>query len=136
MTLRAVGTINYECRPHAGMAGTYVWTVAAHDATLRNWAGFAVGRLYQGPTWSHRDGSRVTGQLLGSVSAGAGKLQEQLWRAQPAGKEGTLARVAYIRRSDATRNASPHPACDARRVGHGYKAPYSAEYAFYAREGR
>jgi hypothetical protein len=136
MTLQAVGTINYECRAHAGMAGAYVWTVAAHDATLRHWTGFPVGRLYQGPTWSYRDGSRLTGEFLGAVSGGAGKLQDQLWRAQASGKDGELTRIAYIRRTNATGNAPPDSPCTAQRIGQGYKTRYAAEYAFYAPEGR
>lgn len=133
MRLEAVGTINYECRSHAGMAGAFVWTVAAPDATLRDWIGFPVGRLYEGPTWAHRDGSRLAGELLGAVSGGPGKLQDQLWRARPSGEEGRLSRVAYVRRTNATGGAAPDAPCIAARVSSTHKAPYSADYAFYAK---
>ncbi len=131
MTLKAVGTVNYECRERAGMAGAYMWTVSAPDAALRHWSGWRLGRLYAGPTWAHRDGSRLTGRLVGAISGGAGRLQEQLWKVAPSGNQGDFSRVAYIRRTEASGGAQPNVPCDARRVGEGRKADYEAEYAFY-----
>ncbi len=132
MTLDAVGTLNYECRPRAGMAGAYMWTMDAPDAALRHWSGWRVGRLYDGPTWAYRDGSRLGGRLLGAVSAGPGKLPDQLWRAIPGGEDGAFSRVAYIQRTNATSAALPATPCTAARVGESLKTDYAAEYSFYA----
>jgi hypothetical protein len=132
MTLDAVGTLNYECRARAGMAGAYMWTINAQDAVLRHWSGWSVGRLYEGPTWAYRDGSRLGGRLLGAVSAGPGKLPDQLWQAIPAGDDGAFSRITYIRRSNATAASLPPTPCTAARVGQGLKTEYAAEYSFYA----
>jgi hypothetical protein len=132
MTLDAAGTLNYECRARPGMAGAYVWTILAPDAVLRHWSGWGVGRLYEGPTWAYRDGSRLSGRLLGAVSAGPGRLPDQLWKATPAGEKGAFSGVAYIRRTNATAADLPSTPCSAARVGAGAKTDYAAEYSFYA----
>lgn len=134
MTLHAVGTVNYECRPVTGMAGAHAWTLAAYDASLRHWTGLRVGRLYQGPTWAYRDGSRLTGQLAGSVSGGAGHLPLQLWRTRASGKKGTLSSVVFVRRVDATGEPPPQARCTAARAGALHPASMEADYEFYARQ--
>jgi hypothetical protein len=132
MTLEAKGKINYECRARAGMAGAYMWTVSAPDAALRHWTGWQVGRLYEGPTWAHRDGSMLTGSLAGAVSGGPGKLQDQLWKVTPSGKKGEFSAVAFIRRTNATGGVAPSRRCAADSIGQGARSEYSAEYSFFA----
>jgi hypothetical protein len=132
MTLDAKGTVNYECRARAGMAGAYMWTVAAPDATLRHWTGWPHGRLDEGPTWAHRDGSRLTGKLVGAVSGGQGKLQDQLWKVEAAGKPGGFSGTTYVRRSKATGGAEPSSRCSAQRIGQSARSDYAAEYSFFA----
>ena len=131
MTLAATGTVNYECRARAGMAGAYMWTVSAPDAALRHWSGWRVGRLYEGPTWAHRDGSTLTGRLAGAVSGGPGKLQDQLWKVTASGKQGDFTPIAFIRRTNATGGATPAGRCTAESIGQGARSDYSAEYSFY-----
>lgn len=133
MTVSARGTVNYECRARAGMAGAYMWTVDAPDAVLRHWSGWPVGRLYAGPTWAHRDGSRLTGQLVGAVSAGPGRLPDQLWHVVPSGDRGEFSDIAYVGRRNASGGAPPTTACGEPQVGRGAKADYVADYAFYRR---
>ena len=116
----------------AGMAGAYMWTISAPDAALRHWTGWRVGRLYEGPTWAHRDGSKLTGKLLGAVSGGPGKLQDQLWKVVPSGARGEFSRVAYIRRTNATGGEPPAKPCTAAVIGQGARSDYSAEYSFFA----
>jgi hypothetical protein len=131
-TLEAKGTINYECRARAGMAGAYMWTVSSPDAALRHWTGWRVGQLYEGPTWAHRDGSRLTGKLVGAVSGGPGKLQDQLWKVGASGEPGEFSGVAFVRRTNATGAAPPRKPCTAQTVGQGARSAYSAEYSFFA----
>jgi len=134
VTLRAVGHLNYECRPLTGMAGAYAWTLAAYDASLQHWTGFPVGRLYQGPTWAHRDGSKLTGELIGSVAAGPDRLPLQLWRARPGGRKGELSDVAFIRRINAVGDRAPAKRCTALLAGVLDKRGFQAEYEFFARK--
>src|SRR5690606_34106641 len=98
----------------------------------RHWTGFPVGRLYQGPTWAYRDGSRLVGELLGSVSGGPGRLPEQLWQTRPVGDKGRLSDVVYVRRTGALGEPSPDTMCTAARVGRIEKVDFEAEYEFYA----
>lgn len=132
MTLRAVGTVNYECRPMTGMSGAYTWTLAAYDAPLRHWTGFRVGRLYQGPTWAYRDGSKLVGEMIGSVSGGPGRLPEQLWRTRSTGAKGALSTVVFVRRTGAIGDPPPATRCTGPRVGAVAKAEFEADYEFYA----
>jgi hypothetical protein len=76
-TLRAVGSMNYECRTRAGMSGAFGWVLDAPDASLRHWSGLTMGRLYAGPTWLYRDGSKVIAKLVGTSPGGAGKLPKR-----------------------------------------------------------
>src|SRR5687768_4028434 len=113
------------------MAGAYMWTVSAPDAALRHWSGWRVGRLYEGPTWAHRDGSVITGRLLGAVSGGPGKLQDQLWRVEPSGKPGEFSAVRFVRRTNASGGAAPSKRCAAESVGQVARSEYSADYSFF-----
>jgi hypothetical protein len=131
LTLEAKGTVNFECRARAGMAGAYMWTVSAPDATLRHWTGWPMGRLYEGPTWAHRDGSVLTGKLLGAVSGGPGKLQDQLWKVAPSGKPGAFSGIAFIRRTNALGGAPPAQVCTEKTTGTAARSDYAAEYSFF-----
>ena len=131
MTLRAAGTLNYECRAHAGMAGAYGWVLNAPDAALRHWSGLRVGRYYAGPTWQYRDGSKVVGKILAASSGGPGRLPIQLIQASATSATGELSGVTYIQRLAATGGEAPREPCTASAVGRGHSVPFSAEYVFY-----
>jgi hypothetical protein len=46
-------------------------------SSLRHWSGLTMGRLYAGPTWLYRDGSKVIAKLVGTSPGGAGKLPKR-----------------------------------------------------------
>ena len=128
MTLKAVGTLNYECRPRPGMSGVYGWVLAAPDARLLHWSGLGVGRYYGGPTWEYRDGSKLTGRVI--ATSPADDLPTQLIRAKPTGRKGELSDVAYIQRLNAF-SGEPRAPCDEVHVGRGDKIDFSADFLFY-----
>jgi len=130
MTMKAAGSLNYECRLHPGMSGAYGWVLDSPDATLMHWSGFGVGRYYAGPTWAHRDGSRVTGKLVAASPARPGELPIHLYRAAPAGDKGEFSDVSYIQRLNA-KGAEPPARCDAAAVGRGRSVEFSADFLFY-----
>ena len=130
MTLRAKGALNYECRPVPGMSGAYGWVLLATDASLLHWSGLRVGRVYAGPTWSYRDGSRLTGQLRASSPAGGGHLPVQLWETRSTGKPGEFGGVKYVQRLNA-KGGAPEKGCDAAAVGRGQSLPFEADFAFH-----
>jgi hypothetical protein len=128
LTLKALGTLNYECRAHAGMSGSYGWVLDAPDATLHHWSGLTVGRYYAGPTWQHRDGSRITGRVVGT-SPGPG-LPTQLLQATSLGGSGEFSDVTYIQRLNAS-GGEPKVLCERASVGRGHSVEFSADYLFY-----
>jgi hypothetical protein len=128
LTLKALGTLNYECRAHTGMSGSYGWVLDAPDATLRHWSGMAVGRYYGGPTWQHRDGSKITGRVVGTSPAQG--LPTQLLQASPLGGRGEFSDVTFIQRLNAT-GGEPRAPCNHVSVGRGHSVDFSADYLFY-----
>jgi hypothetical protein len=130
MTLKAGGTLNYECRPWPGMAGAYGWVLVAPDAALLHWTGLHVGRYSAGPTLQYRDGSRVTLKLVASSPDDPGKLPIQLYRAAGHAGEGEFADVTYVQRLNAT-SRQLEAACTARSVGTAARERFSADFLFY-----
>jgi uncharacterized protein DUF3455 len=131
LTLKAIGTLNYECRARAGMSGAYGWVLDAPEASLLHWSGLRVGRYYGGPTWEYRDGSKLSGRVV-ATSPSEG-LPIQLVQATPAGRKGELSDVTYIQRLNAQSAPAPDVECTGAAVGRGHKAEFSADFLFYRR---
>ena len=130
LTLKAVGTLNYECRPVAGMSGAYAWTLDAPDASLLHWSGFPVGRYYAGPTLAHRDGSRIVTSVVATSPDDPGKLPIQLLKTVSASGQGEFADVAYVQRLNAV-GAAPSAQCGPKAVGQSSRAQFGADFLFY-----
>jgi Protein of unknown function (DUF3455) len=130
MTLKSVGTLNYECRARAGMSGAYAWVLASPDAALLHWSGLSVGRYYAGPTLAYRDGSRVTLKLVGASADEPGKLPIHLYEAARHSEKGELSAVTYVQRLNALGSEPTRP-CNAARVGSDEKTEFSADFLFY-----
>jgi len=130
LTLKSVGTLNYECRARAGMSGAYGWVLDAPDAALLHWSGLRVGRYYAGPTLEYRDGSRITLKLVGSSPDDPGRLPLQLYEAATRRGEGQFSAVTYVQRLNGV-TAEPAQPCTEARVGRSYKAEFSADFLFY-----
>lgn len=133
LTLKAMGSLNYECRAHAGMAGAYGWVLDAPDATLMHWSGAGIGRFYAGPTWSHRDGSRVVGKLVGAAPGREGHLPDQLYEAVASSGKGELSGITYVQRLNAV-GAQPRARCDRASAGRGQSVEFSADFLFYRKQ--
>ena len=130
MTLKSTGTLDYACRPRAGMSGAYGWVLVAPDAALLHWTGLHVGRYAAGPTLEYRDGSRVTLKLVASSPDDPGKMPIQLYRAAGHAGEGEFADVTYVQRLNAV-GREPAAACTAGNVGAAAREPFSADFLFY-----
>jgi len=130
MTLKSTGTLDYACRPRAGMSGAYGWVLVAPDAALLHWTGLHVGRYVAGPTLEYRDGSRVTLKLVASSPDDPGKMPIQLYRAAGHAGEGEFADVTYVQRLNAV-GREPAAACTAGNVGAAAREPFSADFLFY-----
>lgn len=127
----ATGTQNYNCTKNP--EGKYSWTLKGPDAELRDDAGHMVIQHSAGPTWQHKDGSRVTGKVLAKADApDASSIPWLLLQADNSGSStGVLSTVTYIQRIH-TQGGQPSGPCGADMVGNLTRSNYSADYLFYA----
>ena len=121
----------YTCAPQ-GIA--FEWILKAPDATLTDANGQQIGTHSAGPTWTATDGSSITGKVLHKrVSPDPLSIYWLLLAATPApGHPGTLANVAFVRRSETIGGVAPADGCDAQHPGAEVRIPYTATYTFYS----
>lgn len=114
-------------------AGGMQWTLKAPDARLLDSSGNPIGRHFAGPTWRLKDGGQVQGELIASRPAPEpGSAAWLLLRAKAGTGEGSLAAVAFIRRTETHGGAAPASGClDSGDVGKSVRVPYTATYTFY-----
>lgn len=110
------------------------WVLKAPDAKLLDASGSAIGTHFAGPTWKLNDGSQVQGELVASKpSPEAGSVAWLLLRAKAGTATGTLAKVAFIRRTETHGGAAPASGCDGSQDdGKIVKVHYAAAYTFYS----
>ena len=120
----------YTCNETPGGAK---WVLKAPDAKLLNAAGKTIGRHFAGPTWKLEDGSEVQGELIASRAApDTRSVAWLLLRAKAGTGKGSLADVAYIRRTETHGGIAPESGCAASQdAGKTVRVPYTATYTFY-----
>jgi len=112
------------------------WVLKAPDARLLDSAGKVIGRHFAGPTWQLSEGGKIKGQVQGELVASkpspdSGSAAWLLLRAKAG--SGSLARVAFIRRSQTSGGAAPASGCAAPSdAGMSDRVPYTAAYTFYS----
>jgi len=114
--------------------GGIQWTLKGPDAKLLDASGHVIGTHFAGPTWKLNDGGQVQGELIASKPAPeAGSVPWLLLRAKPGTATGSLAAIAFIRRTETHGGVAPGPGCQsAQDVSKTMAIPYTASYAFYA----
>lgn len=110
------------------------WVLNAPDAKLMDSSGQSIGSHFAGPTWKLDDGSQVQGELIASKPApDAGSVAWLLLRAKAGSATGTLAKVAFIRRTATNGGVAPASGCEsAQDAGKTTRVPYAATYSFYS----
>lgn len=127
LTVEGLGVQIYTCKT---VSGTGQWTFVAPAARLFDANGIEVGSHGDGPVWHVDDGSSVLGKVVAkSTSSDAGAIPWLLLKALRTEGAGTLAGVAFIRRSETKGGVAPSGACEA---GALVRVPYSAMYTFYS----
>jgi hypothetical protein len=130
-----VGVQIYTC---AGTPGGAKWVFKAPEAKLQDTTGKTIGSHSAGPTWTLEDGGQVKGQVQGELVAGepapeAGAVPWLLLRAKAGTATGTLANVAFIRRTDTHGGVAPGSGCEGPQdAGKTAEVPYRATYTFYS----
>ena len=136
ITAEGRGVQIYGCNPAPG--NNFQWVLDAPLATLyQPHTDTMLGTHTIGPTWTWIDGSSIKGTV--SASKPAPDKTDAAWlrlKAQPVSTAtGTLARVAWVRRSDTKGGAAPATGCDAAHEGVIQQVPYTATYTFYSGAG-
>jgi len=121
----------YTC---TDMAGGTKWTLKGPDAKLLDASGQIIGTHFAGPTWKLTDGSQVQGLLLANKPAPeAGSVPWLLLQSKAGTASGSLATVAFIRRTETHGGVAPASGCQTPQdAGKTESIPYTATYTFYA----
>jgi hypothetical protein len=121
----------YACTDAPGGAK---WTLKGPDAKLLDDSGKVIGSHFAGPTWKLADGGQVQGELLANKpSPEDGSVAWLLLRAKAGTATGSLASVAFIRRTETHGGGAPRTGCQGSQdFGKNVQVPYTATYTFYA----
>jgi Protein of unknown function (DUF3455) len=127
----ATGAQIYVCK--VSSEGSPAWTLKAPDATLFAVDGTEVGTHGAGPSWSVRDGSRVTAKKIAQVNApdGAG-IPWLLLRVTSATGNGLLSSATYVQRVRTARGTTPTGGCLGATIDSEVRIDYAAEYYVYS----
>jgi hypothetical protein len=120
----------YTCaRANSG----FKWTLKAPDAKLLDANGKEIGIHFAGPTWKLTDGSQVQGEVIANrPSPIAGSVPWLLLKTKAGTATGSLADVAFIRRSETHSGIAPASGCESQAdLDKTAQIPYSANYSFY-----
>jgi hypothetical protein len=130
LQVHAKGDQIYSCKADGAQ---FAWTLKAPEAQLSDKTGKPFGKHFAGPTWEANDGSRITGKAVANTpSPDADSIPWLLVTAASHSGEGLLARVTFIQRINTKGGKAPASGCDAAHAGQEERAPYSADYVFFA----
>jgi hypothetical protein len=130
LQVHAKGDQIYTCKVDGAQFG---WTLKAPEAQLFDKDGKPLGKHFAGPSWEANDGSRVTGKAVANApSPDADSIPWLLVTVASRSGEGLLARVKFIQRVNTKGGKAPASGCDTAHSGQEYRAPYSADYVFFA----
>ncbi len=111
----------------------FTWTLKAPDAKLFDKDEKLVGKHFAGPSWEANDGSRVTGKAVANLpSPDADSIPWLLVNVLTHEGTGVLSRATSIQRLNTKGGKAPASGCGASHVNEEVRAPYSADYLFYA----
>jgi len=130
LQVHAKGDQIYLCKADGGQ---FAWTLKAPDAQLFDKDGKPFGKHFAGPSWEANDGSRVTGKAVAnSPSPDADSIPWLLVTVVSRNGDGKLMRVTSIQRVNTKGGKAPASGCDAAHAGQEVRAPYTADYVFFA----
>jgi hypothetical protein len=111
----------------------FKWTLKGPDAKLLDASGKIIGSHSAGPTWRLLDGGQVQGELIaGNPAPEANSIPWLLLRAKAGTATGSLATVAFIRRTETHGGIAAQSDCqNSHDAGKTVQIPYTATYTFY-----
>jgi hypothetical protein len=130
LQVHARGDQIYICK---GDGAQFGWMLKAPEAQLVDKTGKPFGNHFAGPSWEANDGSSVTGKAVANApSPEADSIPWLLVAVASHSGEGVLTRVTSIQRINTKGGKAPASGCDAAHAGQEMRAPYSADYVFFA----
>ena len=129
----AKGVQIYVCQPKANDNSKFEWTLKAPEATLFNEAGASIGKHYGGPTWEHKDGSKVVGEVKERLdSPDSSSIPWLLLSAKADQGNGFFSKVTYIQRLNTKGGKAPNTGCELSKKDSTLRVDYTADYYYYA----
>lgn len=129
--LHAEGAQIYVCE--AGPDGKKSWVLKMPEATLLDDDGSEAGRHFAGPTWQHKDGSRVSGRMVARTeSPVTDAIPWLLLTVTERSGSGVFRNVTTIQRLNTRGGKAPADVEDGAQAGDEVRVNYSADYLFYA----
>lgn len=128
--LHAKGDQVYVCKNDGAQ---FAWTLKAPDAQLFDKSGKPFGKHFAGPTWAANDGSRVVGKAVANVpSPDSNSVAWLLVTVVSHEGNGQMTNVTTIQRINTKGGKAPATGCDAAHADQEFRAPYTADYRFFA----
>lgn len=131
LQVKGDGVQIYTC---TSAAGAIKWILKAPDAKLMDASGKVIGSHFAGPTWKLDDGGQVQGELVASrPSPEASSVAWLLLRAKAGTATASLAKIAFIGRTETHGGAAPASGCESPQdAGKSAQVHYTATYTFYS----
>jgi Protein of unknown function (DUF3455) len=131
----AKGVQIYTCQPKASDKTKFEWTFKAPEANLSEETGASIGKHYGGPTWEHKDGSKVVGEIKERLdSPDANAIPWLLLSAKSTEGNGFFGKVTYIQRLNTKGGKAPSTGCDVSKQNSTVRIDYTTDYYYYAAE--
>jgi hypothetical protein len=130
LQVHAKGDQIYVCKD-AG-SNQFAWTLKAPEAQLFDKDGKPFGKHFAGPTWQASDGSSITGKAAANATPDPDAIPWLLVTVVSRTGEGALSKVTSIERLNTKGGKAPATGCDTAHTGQEVRAPYSADYLFFA----
>ncbi len=134
----AKGVQIYTCQPKENDNKKFGWKLKAPEANLyikltpKGDKLQEIGKHYAGPTWEHKDGSKIQGKI--KAKADSPKTNAIPWLlleiASHEGK-GILSGIDNIQRLNTVGGQAPGEGCDPTKKNKEVKVDYTADYYFY-----
>jgi hypothetical protein len=131
----AVGVQIYSCN---ATSSSFAWGFVAPRANLYDDNGKLIITHFAGPTWQAKDGSKVVGSPVASVTVDASAIPwVKLSASTTPGPDGDrLVATTFIQRIATTGGLAPPAAdCNATTAGTVAEVPYTADYYFWKHTG-
>lgn len=132
----AKGVQIYTCQPKENDSKKFGWKLKAPEAALYARTGtnqsIEIGKHYAGPTWEHKDGSKIQGKIKAKADAPtANSIPWLLLDVTSHEGKGQFTNIKYIQRILTKGGQAPAKGCDPTKKDVGVRVDYTAEYLFF-----